>query len=377
MATISGESSDDGVAAVTGTHTGKGGGVVGTSVTWQGVLGQSTAQAGVVGTSKEFVGVWGESHGAGHAGVLALGHRGPGVVARSEDPRQAAVWGQGTAWTGVLGTSRDQAGVAGTSEAFVGVWGEGRGPGHAGVFGLGKQWAGVVGRSEHPTQAGVWGQGSLWQGVLGTSEAQAGVVGTSERFVGVWAETRAAGHAALYAKGADGRGLAGRFDGDVEVTGDIRLVNADGAEMFDVADVAGEDVVPGSVVVLDDDGALTTSGTAYDRRVVGVVSGAGAYRPGLVLDHRPEPVGGTGGEDADGRALRRPRLPVAVFGKVFCRVDATDEPVAVGDLLCSSPMPGHAMRATDAARAFGAVIGKAMAPLAGGRGAIPVLVALQ
>ncbi|WP_298990228.1 hypothetical protein [uncultured Pseudokineococcus sp.] len=375
MVTVNGESAEDGVAAVTGTHSGKGGGVVGTSATWQGVLGQSTSQAGVVGTSAEFVGVWGESHGAGHAGVFALGHKGPGVVAKSEDPRQAGVWGQGMAWTGVLGTSRDQAGVAGTSETFVGVWGEGRGPGHAGVLGIAKQWAGVVGKSEHPTSAGVWGQGTRWQGVLGTSEDQAGVVGTSRRFVGVWAETSVAGHAALYAKGADGRGLAGRFDGDVEVTGDIRLVNADGAELFDVAEGAtGAGVEPGSVVVLDDDGALVPADAAYDRRVVGVVSGAGRYRPGLLLDHRPDDAD----EEVDGRtARRRPRLPVAVFGKVVCRVDATDEPVAVGDLLCSSALPGHAMRASDAARAFGAVIGKAMAPLAGGRGAIPILVSLQ
>jgi hypothetical protein len=35
------------------------------------------------------------------------------------------------------------------------------------------------------------------------------------------------------------------------------------------------------------------------------------------------------------------------------------------------------MKAADPARAFGAVIGKALAPLDGGRGLIPVLVALQ
>jgi hypothetical protein len=35
------------------------------------------------------------------------------------------------------------------------------------------------------------------------------------------------------------------------------------------------------------------------------------------------------------------------------------------------------MRATDPLRAFGAVIGKAMANHAGGRGLIPILIALQ
>jgi hypothetical protein len=35
------------------------------------------------------------------------------------------------------------------------------------------------------------------------------------------------------------------------------------------------------------------------------------------------------------------------------------------------------MKASDPARAFGAVIGKALKPLAGGRGLLPVLIALQ
>jgi hypothetical protein len=35
------------------------------------------------------------------------------------------------------------------------------------------------------------------------------------------------------------------------------------------------------------------------------------------------------------------------------------------------------MRATDAARAFGAVIGKALRPLQSGQSMIPILVALQ
>jgi hypothetical protein len=58
-------------------------------------------------------------------------------------------------------------------------------------------------------------------------------------------------------------------------------------------------------------------------------------------------------------------------------VDAGASPVEVGDLLTTSETPGHAMKAGDPEKAFGSVIGKALRPLAGGRGLIPVLIALQ
>jgi hypothetical protein len=71
------------------------------------------------------------------------------------------------------------------------------------------------------------------------------------------------------------------------------------------------------------------------------------------------------------------RLPIALVGKVSCKVDASYSPIEIGDMLTTSPTPGHAMRVTDSGRAFGAVIGKALRPLAEGRGHIPILVALQ
>jgi hypothetical protein len=160
----------------------------------------------------------------------------------------------------------------------------------------------------------------------------------------------------IFGKGAP----AGRFEGDVEVTGDIRLLNADCAEDFDIAGV--ETAEPGTVMVLGEEGALEPSDRAYDKRVAGVVSGAGGYRPGIVLDKQP----------AQGN-----RSPIALLGKVFCKVDAAPAPVEVGDLLTTSDTPGHAMKAGDPAKAFGSVIGKALRPLPGGKGLIPVLIALQ
>lgn len=142
--------------------------------------------------------------------------------------------------------------------------------------------------------------------------------------------------------------------------GDIVLRNADCAEEFDI-DAAAE-VIPGTVMVLNREGKLQPSGEAYDKRVAGVISGAGDYKPGIVLDRQE---------------AGRKRLPLALVGKVFCQVDAQFSPIEVGDLLTTSPTSGHAMRAGDPLKAFGAVIGKALRPLTSGRGLIPILIALQ
>jgi hypothetical protein len=115
-------------------------------------------------------------------------------------------------------------------------------------------------------------------------------------------------------------------------------------------------------MVLADAGGLLQSTTAYDKRVAGVISGAGAYRPGILLDKRP---------------LGDERKAIALVGKVFCKVDATYSPIEVGDLLTTSPTPGHAMKADDSQRAFGAVLGKALRPMAEGKGLLPILVTLQ
>jgi hypothetical protein len=151
-------------------------------------------------------------------------------------------------------------------------------------------------------------------------------------------------------------------NGSVAVTGDVQLLGADCAEQF-VSN--GAPVEPGSVVVLGDEGEVRLSETAYDRRVVGVVSGAGTARPGIVL--------GTPEDEADDT----PRLTVALVGKVFCKIDAEEAAVRVGDLLTTSDRPGHARKAEDPERAFGAVIGKALRPLSEGQGLVPILVTLQ
>jgi hypothetical protein len=162
--------------------------------------------------------------------------------------------------------------------------------------------------------------------------------------------------------GADAKGTAAA-DAAVWIkgaTGDVVLQNADCAEDFEVEEHA--DIEPGVVLSLSEQGPLTLSSVAYDRKVAGVVSGAGGLRPGIVLGRTKNAIN---------------RWPIALSGKVFCKVDARESPIAVGDLLTTSPTPGHAMAARDHGRAFGAVFGKALAPLQSGIGLLPVLVALQ
>lgn len=142
--------------------------------------------------------------------------------------------------------------------------------------------------------------------------------------------------------------------------GDVILENADCAEDFEITEA--EQIEAGSVVALNNAGQLEKSWLPYDKRVAGVVSGAGDLKPGLVLGRRQG---------------QKDRLPIALMGRVNCRVDADYGSVEVGDLLTTSSTPGYAMKASDPTRSFGAVIGKAMHPLKDGRSLIPILVALQ
>jgi hypothetical protein len=228
--------------------------------------------------------------------------------------------------------------------------------------------------------AGVWGEHKgTGIGVKAVSKGGTGLAALSKTGEAVHAETQSPAMAAvtalnlapngtgsaLYAKKAGSMGHAGYFDGDVHVTrsvtveGDVILRNADCAEEFAVTDPAL--APPGAVMVIGDGGVAVHCTSPYDQRVMGVVSGAGDYRPALVLDRQ-------GGTD---------RRPIALMGKVLCQVDASHGAIRPGDLLTTSSTPGHAMRASDRTRAPGATIGKALAALDAGQGMIPILAILQ
>ena len=152
-----------------------------------------------------------------------------------------------------------------------------------------------------------------------------------------------------------------RLSGSGRVTAQVvEITGADLAERFPTR----ESLTPGVVVEIDPDhpGDLRTSRGEYNRRVAGVVSGAGGIPVGAILGNLP------GSDDAP---------PIALSGRVWVQADTSGGVIAPGDLLTTSETPGHAKRVEDHARAQGAIIGKAMTSLDSERGLVLVLVSLQ
>ena len=148
--------------------------------------------------------------------------------------------------------------------------------------------------------------------------------------------------------------------GDVVVDGNIAAKYQDVAEWVE----SGEPLAPGTVVVVN---AATSNGVRpstrqYDTSVMGVVSA----QPGVTL-----------GEPGETKSL------VAHSGRVLVNVDTRHGPIRAGDLLVSSPTPGHAM-ASKALRLQGTslhrpgtILGKALETSAPGKRQILVLLTLQ
>jgi hypothetical protein len=184
--------------------------------------------------------------------------------------------------------------------------------------------------------------------------------------------------ARLDGQGANGGGALELFKADgtktvsisADISGEGRVTTqvleiTGGADFAENFDIPSTDARPGMLVSIDPahPGELIISSKAYDCTVAGVVSGAGGVKPGLMMGQR--------GTKADGLH------PVALTGRVYCLVDADHGAVAPGDLITTSDTPGHGMRADDAARRQGAIIGKAMTGLSSGKGLVLVLVSLQ
>lgn len=168
----------------------------------------------------------------------------------------------------------------------------------------------------------------------------------------------------LYARG--GRNAA-VLDGDVTINGtaSVRILDIVGggdiAETFAINGRSAPD--PGTVMVIASGavGALGVSSRAYDCRVAGVISGGADMECGVSLRH------------VEARTEGR----LALVGSVYCKAEAMSAPIVAGDLLTTSDIPGHAMAARDAARARGAILGKAMSELDSGTGLVLALVNLQ
>jgi len=340
----------------------------------------------LIGDSRDDYGVVGRTAASDMSGVF--GDSSDGIGVKGSSMNNYGVSGQSYASTGVVGSSTNGVGVDGSSTNGVGV--SGRSTSSFGVDGFSSNGVGVRGRST--TQPGVSGRSDNQHGVIGWTGASGpgeisgvfgystdgvGVTGRSTNYNGIKAVTKSSEHAAL-AAGNEGagpaiyaaagtNGVAAIFSGNVQVrsrsSGATIIELGEGldyAEGFDVSDEKG--VSPGTVLVIDPEnpGELKISDRAYDAKVAGIVAGAQNLGSAVRL--------GVGQFDYD----------VALAGRVYCNVDASFGEVRPGDLLVTSPHPGYAMIARDMARAQGAVLGKAMEPLAAGeKGQILVLVTLQ
>lgn len=188
------------------------------------------------------------------------------------------------------------------------------------------------------------------------------VIGADEAGDGIVNVNNAAGETVFLSVDEDG----GRIDVTDNAGTQVVIIGADGdgqgyvsisgervhdtAEIFDLATRRG--VVPGTVMAADaaGNGTLRPAAVPYDRKAVGVISGAGVFRHGILIGARKD-----GSRD----------LPIALSGQVYVRVSTENGAIAPGDLLVSSSSEGVAMRATDMQLAFGSVIGKALESYSG------------
>jgi hypothetical protein len=153
--------------------------------------------------------------------------------------------------------------------------------------------------------------------------------------------------------------------GNITAAGTIEGNNVK-AKYQDVAEWvdSSQELSAGTVVVLDENRSnqVIASHQSYDSRVAGVISS----QPGIAL-----------GEEGEGRVL------VATTGRVKVKVDATNGPIRIGDLLVTSDKEGVAMKSMPVEiggvriHRPGTLIGKALEPLAQGTGEILVLLSLQ
>lgn len=146
---------------------------------------------------------------------------------------------------------------------------------------------------------------------------------------------------------------------------EVKTLQIDGgSDLVEGFDSQAKDIEPGTLMVIDPahPGQLMPSTSAYDSKVAGIVSGAGGVKAGIHM-----------GQDGvmDGKN------PIAMTGRVYVKATAANGAIKPGDLLTTSDLAGHAMKASDENTKRGVVIGKAMSGLDKDTGLVLVLVNLQ
>jgi hypothetical protein len=316
--------------------TGQNYGVIGvsssTTALSAGVYGESTSVNGVYGFTTSGRALYGRSTGTGY-GLYAETNTGGIALYGVRTSNNNRGWFGGAGEGGYAESPAGTGFVARTTTGGFALYAE-RNPGGT-PSNINRGWFGGSGE-------GAWAESDQGNGLVALS--------------------RGLNASAIYCRN-DAGGRALFADGIAAVRALDILGGADLAEPFDIAG----DPEPGMVVVIDPDapGKLRIAHSEYDTKVAGIISGANGLSPGMLMRDINNPL-------ASGAH------PVAMTGRVWCYADATDGEIRPGDRLTTSSTPGHAMRVTDDGRAPGAVIGKAMTPLAQGeRGLVLVLVNLQ
>jgi hypothetical protein len=222
-----------------------------------------------------------------------------------------------------------------------------------GVTGESQTGNGVVGKS-NGGGVGVYGESAGFNAIrgIGRNKAHGAVVGIHE-----------GGGIAIYGKTSDPNGSAIYADGKMTAKVVEILGGSDIAEHFK-SSAPKTTLEAGTLMVADDknQGEVIPSSIAYDKKVVGVVSGANGVKTGMTL--RQE---GT----LEGEAV------IAVAGRVYVKVSTLNGKIKTGDLLTSSNIAGYAMKATKKRKSNGAIIGKALTSLDAKEGLVLMLVNLQ
>ncbi len=148
--------------------------------------------------------------------------------------------------------------------------------------------------------------------------------------------------------------------GNIKATGNIRAANIE-AHYQDLAEwvPTSTPLTSATVVMINptEINHVLPSDKEYNTLVAGVVS----EQPGISL-----------GVPGEGKAQ------IAHTGRVKVKVDTNFGGIAVGDLLVTSPVEGHAMKADNSKLSPGMLLGKALEPLTEGQqGEILVLLTLQ
>jgi hypothetical protein len=349
----------DNADGVRGDSKGGGAGVrgVSTGTNHYGVVGECTGPGGgVLGYSRDGTGVHAETLKRGH-GVYAISRHGDGTIVKG----------------GIDGLVKSGAGVMGVSSSVSilglvnpGGWhpDELKLPYSHYSIGVCGAFHSTFPHSNPGREAPLPWDVPYFKGRLSSDNPHVGVYGMANAaLVGVTPFESGYGLLVANTKGGHAAAIQGNveIDGDIELTGAVRTIGCDCAEIFELADACRAE--PGDVLVVGDDGRLIEASTAYDSAVVGVVSGAHDEQPGIILG---------GNKAKDGR-----QAAIALMGRVWCKVDAAWGAVKIGDMLTTSPTPGYAMKADNASLSPGTILGKALQPIKTGRGMISVLVTLQ